>query len=72
LTETQVLEIRQLRGIITQREIAQRYGIRENSVRNIQLGHTWAWLGEIDKNPKATRYKNMPRGAKHYLFKGNK
>jgi hypothetical protein len=42
LTEAQVLEIRALRGVVTQKELARRFGIAQAVVSAIQLGKTWA------------------------------
>lgn len=41
LTWAQVDEIRALRGTMTQREIAKRFGITRASVNNIQRGYFW-------------------------------
>jgi hypothetical protein len=44
LRETDVREIRALRGLMTQRAIARKFGIHQVSVSMIQLGKNWAWL----------------------------
>ena len=44
LTEEQVLEIWRLRGQVTQRELAQQFGVAHIQIGRIHLGQTWAWL----------------------------
>ena len=44
LTPKQVLEIRSLRGVMTQRDIAVQFGISHQQVADIQLKKRWAWL----------------------------
>lgn len=44
LTEDQVLEIISLRGKLTQREIAKRFGMSQASVGHIMIGTTWKHL----------------------------
>lgn len=44
LTENQVREIRALDGARTQREIAERYGVSEASIRDILMRKNWGWL----------------------------
>lgn len=44
LTETDVIEIRSLRGHIPQREIAERFGIHQSTVSGILHRKAWAWL----------------------------
>ena len=41
ITEEQAIEIRALRGILKQREIAERFGISRANVSLIQNGNTW-------------------------------
>lgn len=45
LTETQVREILALRGIVTQRELAQRYGVALGTISCIHLGKKWGHIG---------------------------
>lgn len=44
LTEGQVLEIRALKGKLTQREIGERYGIAQTTVGRIHRRKAWSWL----------------------------
>lgn len=44
LTEDKVREIRELRGKMLRREIAEMFGVGSTSVRNIFSGKTWEWL----------------------------
>ncbi len=44
LTESDVREIRRLRGTIRQIDIAARYGVDPNTVLRIQKREAWAWL----------------------------
>lgn len=44
ITEAEVLEIRHLRGIKKQREIAEMFGVSNKFVCDIQTGKSWAWL----------------------------
>lgn len=44
LTEEQVKEIRQMKGIVLQKDLAQKYGISQSSVSAIQMQKTWGWL----------------------------
>jgi hypothetical protein len=44
LTEAQAREILSLKGAELQRVIADRYGISNQAVSNIQIGKTWSWL----------------------------
>lgn len=44
LTEDEVIAIRQLRGRVTQRELAKRYGISQAHVSAIQRGAWWRHL----------------------------
>jgi hypothetical protein len=46
ITREDVLEIRRLRGVLLQREIAERYGITESTVGQIQRRSTWGWLND--------------------------
>lgn len=45
LTEQQVREIRTLRGVKTQREIGQMYGVARETIRNILCGDAWGKVG---------------------------
>lgn len=47
LTEEQVLEIRRLRGIVSQQALAHRYGVTKTAVRYAQIGRNWKYLQEI-------------------------
>ena len=53
LTEAQALEIRALGGTMTQREIGERYGIKQPLVSQVLLGKSWAWL-KPDNTAKAS------------------
>ena len=44
LTEEQVREIRSLRGIVSQRRLAIRFGVAHGQINNIQHGRGWAHL----------------------------
>lgn len=44
LTEEQVLEIRSLRGKVTQANLSKRFGVPRQSISAIQLGRNWGWL----------------------------
>lgn len=45
LTRAQVLQIRALQGVETQRATARRYDIDQSTVSDIQRRKRWAWLG---------------------------
>lgn len=44
LTEDDVREIRFSLGTVTQRELAERFGVSKNAISNIKIGKTWGWL----------------------------
>ncbi len=44
LTETQVKEIRQLKGILKQKEIALRYNVNRSAIYNIHSNKKWKWV----------------------------
>jgi hypothetical protein len=44
LTESQVIEIRALRGTSAQRDIASRFGVDPSTISRIRTGDTWSWL----------------------------
>jgi hypothetical protein len=44
LTEENVLEIRRLKGVMFQREIAEIFGVAKTTVGAIHSGRNWAWL----------------------------
>lgn len=44
LTEAQVMEIWASRGRVTQRALAERYGVAVGTIGNIHRGATWGWL----------------------------
>jgi hypothetical protein len=44
LTEDAVREIRRLRGVVQQAELANRYGISTRNIREVQSRRTWGWL----------------------------
>lgn len=44
LTETDIHEIRRLRGVETRRSLAKRFGVSHGSINDIYTGRTWAWL----------------------------
>lgn len=41
LTEAKVLEIRSMRGVVTQKELARRFGVSKTSICFIQSGRNW-------------------------------
>jgi hypothetical protein len=41
LTESDVREIRKLRGKVSQKKLAERYGVAQTGICKIQLGYTW-------------------------------
>ena len=45
LTREQVIEIRSLCRTTAQREIAERFRVKESTVYNILSGRNWGWLG---------------------------
>lgn len=45
LTEKQVSEIRAMKGIKSQTEIAAMYGISQSNVSRLMSRHNWSWLG---------------------------
>lgn len=47
LTEAQVREIRRLKGVLSQREIAKRFEVTKNAVAMIHHGKSWGWLDGI-------------------------
>jgi hypothetical protein len=44
LTESQARDIRALAGVETRRETAERFGVSESAIANIQIGRAWQWL----------------------------
>jgi len=48
LTVDQVLKIRRLAGTMSQRAIADQFGVQVMSVNNIIRRRTWAWLSDDD------------------------
>lgn len=44
LTRRQVRQIRRLRGRLTYKEIAARFGVTYSGIQGILCGRTWAWL----------------------------
>jgi len=44
LTETSVLEIRRLRGRVTQRDLAKRFSVSEATIYGVQTRKKWKWL----------------------------
>ena len=44
LKEYEVRKIRELRGIVSQTEVAKEYGIARAHVASIQTGRSWGWL----------------------------
>lgn len=48
LTECQVMEIRSLKGVISQRAIAQQYEVAQTLVSLIHRGARWGWLESQD------------------------
>jgi DNA-binding transcriptional regulator YiaG len=42
LTDSIVREIREARGLISQRELAAKYGVSHNTIKQVQLGRTWS------------------------------
>ncbi len=44
LTEAQAREIIGLRGVVQQRELANRFGVSVGAVANVACGRTWSWL----------------------------
>lgn len=45
LTEVDVINIREMRGVVLQGEIARRYGVSQQTISAIISGANWAWLG---------------------------
>lgn len=46
LTEAEVRKILALKGIILQRELAERFGVAPPTISGIHAGRRWAWLSE--------------------------
>lgn len=44
LTEADVREIRRLKGIVSQRNLAEHFGVAHRTIYAIQAGRKWAWL----------------------------
>ena len=44
LTGSQVREIRRLRGVVFQRELAERFGVTRQAISDIHTNRTWAWM----------------------------
>lgn len=44
LTEAQVLEIRALKGAVSQRKIAAKFGVTGSMICQIHTGKSWGWL----------------------------
>lgn len=53
LTESEVLEILSLKGKMSQRAIAQKFGISQTNVGHIFHRRKWAWLSESRAKPKS-------------------
>jgi len=61
LTSHNVREIRRLRGVETQRKLADRFGVAQSTIASVQSGTAWVWL---DYRPRMTRWDvEVPRGA---------
>jgi hypothetical protein len=43
-SEEQVLEIVSLLGVVSQRKIAERYGVTQQGISDIATGRNWSWL----------------------------
>lgn len=50
LTELQVMKIRMLRGIFTQRRLAEMFGITQENVHCVQVGKSWKHLDPAPGN----------------------
>ncbi len=46
-TESEVLEIASLKGQLSQQQIARRFGVIRETVREILDGSNWSWLTGI-------------------------
>ena len=55
LTEEDLIAIRNLRGVKSQREIAEQYGVHQVTVSEIQTGKYGAWAGNGRKRPIPSR-----------------
>lgn len=44
LTEADVIEIRSLRGVALQRDLAARFGVSERAIGDVLSGKKWGWL----------------------------
>lgn len=62
LTREQVLEIRALAGTMFNRELADRYGVTETTVRDIRHRRRWAWLNDdgTEQMPTHLAAEQMP------------
>lgn len=49
LTEAQVVEIRALRGTMSQRRIAEEFGVAQSQISCVLSGRTWGWLSSDPK-----------------------
>ncbi|MBZ9807652.1 hypothetical protein [Mesorhizobium sp. ESP-6-2] len=48
MTENDVREIRALISFLTQKEIAERYGVAPSRISRIKRRKNWAWLTEME------------------------
>jgi DNA-binding transcriptional regulator YiaG len=44
LTESDVIKIREMRGTVSQSQLAKMFNIDQSNVSKIQSGHSWSWL----------------------------
>ena len=66
LTRDQVIEIAALKGTMTQRQIAEKFGVGVGAVGHIHAAERWKWLGYEVK-----AISDFSRGEKHYFAKLN-
>lgn len=47
LTRVQAMTIIRVRGRVSQRQLAKRYGVAQSTIHAVQSGQNWHWLGEL-------------------------
>ena len=64
LKPDQVAEIIAMRGVVTQSDLAERYGVKREAISKIQLGKRWAHIGSVPNDAvRIGRPPNSPRSG---------
>lgn len=54
LTEDDVREIRRLKGAVSQKDLASRFGVSQPNISAIHSGRSWRWLDQADPSQTPT------------------